>query len=239
MLRRQQGDRGGAGCLATANRQSKYAAGRLGRVSGAASYSGVWSASMGIIEGLVFVAALCIALVVGLIWGLVQLVTAPARAREAAARHKAWEEERRRRELEAEALARAITLAGVDTMTGREFERYIERVMSDRGYSVSLTPASNDFGVDIVADMNGVKHAVQVKRRKSKITGAAVSAAVAGKAYYGCEKAMVVTNSEFTEPATQLARANGCILINRTELAQWIIDYQPSAPNLAVIQEEG
>jgi len=40
--------------------------------------------------------------------------------------------------------------------------------------------------------------------------------------YYNCTKAMVVTNSEFTEDAREFARGTECILIDRTILQQWL-----------------
>lgn len=44
-------------------------------------------------------------------------------------------------------------------------------------------------------------------------------------AYYGCNKAMVVSNSTFTKGASELARANGVVLWGRDVIKQKLLDY--------------
>ena len=86
----------------------------------------------------------------------------------------------------------------------------------------SRTPYQSDFGADFVLTWNGAKMAVQAKRSRRQVGIAAVQEVVAAKAYYGCEKAMVVTNSYFTEQAIILARANGVRMRSRDDLAKEI-----------------
>jgi restriction system protein len=50
-----------------------------------------------------------------------------------------------------------------------------------------------------------------------------VQEAVAAKAIYKCNKAMVITNSHFTAGAVVLAAANDCTLVDREELGKWIL----------------
>ena len=59
-----------------------------------------------------------------------------------------------------------------------------------------------------------------------------MSDAVAGKEYYKCNKAMVVTNSHFTNLAEEFAAKTGCILIGREELIEWIEAYMATAANM-------
>lgn len=42
---------------------------------------------------------------------------------------------------------RAILIANIDSMAGIDFERYLQKLLSNQGYSVSTTPASGDLGV--------------------------------------------------------------------------------------------
>ena len=123
---------------------------------------------------------------------------------------------------------RAIQIANIDSMTGIDFERYLQKLLTTQGYSARLTQASGDLGVDLVASRNGDKIAVQVKRYNSKVSRRAISDAVAGMQYYRCKKAMVITNNYFTPGAITLARSTGCILADRDTLARWIIDLQNS-----------
>ncbi len=100
----------------------------------------------------------------------------------------------------------------VDRLTGLEFERHVENYLRCRGYRTELTKASGDFGVDIIAFKDDKKYAVQVKRYKGAVSRSAVSDAVAGKIYYRCDAAMVITNSTFTKSAKEMAQATGCLL---------------------------
>jgi len=96
---------------------------------------------------------------------------------------------------------RALQLADVDNMSGEQFERYVNELLKAQGLKTEMTPARNDYGVDIVAKRNGVRIAVQCKRYGENITRGAVSDVVAGKHYYNCSQAMVVTNRRFRQGA--------------------------------------
>ena len=89
----------------------------------------------------------------------------------------------------------------VDEMTGVRFEEYIIVLLEHRGYRVRHTGRSGDNGVDIIAEKEKQKHAVQVKRQKFPVSRRAVSDAVAGKALHNCTGAMVITNNMFTSGA--------------------------------------
>jgi len=130
------------------------------------------------------------------------------------------------RQLDAEIRSRTLALAGIDQMPGLEFERYVGRLLASQGYQIDVTPASGDFGADIVAIKEGYRFAVQVKRYAGKVPGSAVSQAVASMAFYECDWAMVVTNSHFTPGAIRLAKANQCILVDRDALQEWISAFQ-------------
>src|SRR5262249_6354482 len=113
-----------------------------------------------------------------------------------------------------------------DSMTGIDFERYLQELLKSQGYSVRLTQASGDLGVDLVASKNAEKIAIQAKRNSSKVSRRAVSDAVAGMQHYRCNKSMVITNNYFSPGAVTLARSTGCFLVDRDELAEWIIGFQ-------------
>ena len=53
----------------------------------------------------------------------------------------------------------------LDEMEGVEFEQYCAELLRNRGFiDVKLTQASGDFGVDILAEKDGVTYAIQCKR---------------------------------------------------------------------------
>src|SRR5262245_22381459 len=117
---------------------------------------------------------------------------------------------------------RALQLADVDNMSGVQFEQYVNELLKGQGYKTEMTPARNDYGVDIVAERDGVRYAIQCKRYGENISRNAVSDAVSGKHYYNCAQAMVVTNRYFRQGARELAGASQCLLIDRDALAGWI-----------------
>jgi restriction system protein len=61
---------------------------------------------------------------------------------------------------EREAMYRATGLDQIDVMTGVEFENYVAAVLRGVGYNVTLTKATGDFGVDLIATKDGVRTAV-------------------------------------------------------------------------------
>ncbi len=89
-----------------------------------------------------------------------------------------------------------------------------------------LTPDGNDFGIDITYQDNGVKYAVQVKWYRGKVGVSAVYQATGGMKYYGCDKAVVVTNSFFTAKAKELAKKTGIILVDREVLVDLVYQFK-------------
>jgi restriction system protein len=116
----------------------------------------------------------------------------------------------------------ALGLAQVDDMSGPQFERFVAALLQSQGYKTILTPATNDYGVDIVAERTGVRIAVQCKRHGENLSRDCVSDAVAGKHVYKCGTAMVVTNRRFRSGAMTLAQSTNCILVDRDELILWM-----------------
>lgn len=116
-------------------------------------------------------------------------------------------------------------IGDIDKMPGKEFEQYLEAVFNRKGYSVRRTPYRGDFGGDLIISLNGKKTVVQAKRWKWRIGVKAVQEAVAAKGYYGCDEAMVVTNSTFTPQAQELARRNDVRLWNRKRLLDELINH--------------
>lgn len=126
--------------------------------------------------------------------------------------------------------ARRVELAGVDKMSGIDFENYCIAILQLIGYTnVHGTAASGDQGVDIVAEKDGIKYAIQCKRYTSKLDNTPVQEVFAGKQYYGCDVAVVLTNNYFTDGAQDLAGKTGVRLWNRTDLNRMIEQAFPPA----------
>lgn len=115
-----------------------------------------------------------------------------------------------------------LKMTQIDGLSGVQFELCVAELLARQGYSVDRVGHSGDLGVDIVARKGGRRFAVQCKRYASPVSRRAISDAVAGVRHYGCDGAMVVTNSVFTRDAITLAHANRCLLVDRSALAKWL-----------------
>lgn len=100
-------------------------------------------------------------------------------------------------------------------MTGHDYERYVASRLKQIGYhSIVVTKGSGDHGADIIAYApDGVKCAIQCKYYSKPVSNKAVQEALAGSRYYGCARAIVITNSRFTKQAIEDARRIGVRLM--------------------------
>lgn len=113
-------------------------------------------------------------------------------------------------------------LKTVDSMTGVEFEHYVAKLLATQGYRrISLTERY-DYGVDIIAEKDGIRWGIQVKRHTGLVKAIAVRQVVTALKKYRCERAMVVSNTQFSDVAIELARTNDCVLVGRIGLKRWI-----------------
>ncbi|HEY4160988.1 MAG TPA: restriction endonuclease [Candidatus Saccharimonadales bacterium] len=115
-------------------------------------------------------------------------------------------------------------MSDVDNLSGLEFEDYVSGLLSAQGYVVRLTPI-NDFGVDVIALRDNIRTAVQTKRYSKPVGLRAVQEVCGGMVQHHCTRTMVVTSNYFTPKAKQLAKTNGCRLVDRDELARWVSSY--------------
>lgn len=106
----------------------------------------------------------------------------------------------------------------IDHLSGFDFERYLAAHFYKLGYKVMVTPEKADYGVDIVLIKGTDRIAIQAKRYQHDVSYKAIQEVVAGKAVYACNKAMVITNSYFTDAGKALAKKNNVELWDRDKL---------------------
>lgn len=110
----------------------------------------------------------------------------------------------------------ANTLEIIDFMEGHEFEYWCAKLLTDIGYKdVTVTQASGDQGVDVLAQKDGIKYAVQCKCYSSDLGNTPVQEVLAGKKFYHCHVGAVMTNRHFTKGAKALAAETGILLWDR------------------------
>lgn len=109
----------------------------------------------------------------------------------------------------------------IDEMEGHEFEYYCADLLKERGFlEVEVTAGSRDYGVDILAQKDGVTYAIQCKCYNGPVGVSAVQEAYAGRDYYDCMVGAVLTNQYFTAPAVEAAKKLKVLLWDRGYLEE-------------------
>jgi HJR/Mrr/RecB family endonuclease len=126
----------------------------------------------------------------------------------------------------------------VDTMTGKEFELFVAVLYKHMGYEIKMISAGADQGVDLILiDKENNLYAVQAKRWNKTVGNSAVQEIIAGKKYYKCKYALVITNSNFSKSAIELAKSGSVKLINRRSLVELCCSYFPAKIPIFSIEE--
>ena len=104
----------------------------------------------------------------------------------------------------------------IDLMEGHEFEYYCAELLVKCGFQdVQVTKGSGDYGVDILAEKEGVTYAIQCKCYTAPVGIKAVQEAYAGRDYYDRMVGAVLTNQYFTRPAVEAAKKLKILLWDR------------------------
>ena len=94
-----------------------------------------------------------------------------------------------------------------EDMEGHEFEYFCADLLKQKGFvDVEVTKGSGDYGVDILAEKDGITYAIQCKRYTAPVGVKAVQEAYAGRDYYDRMVGAVMTNQYFTSPAVDAAK---------------------------------
>ncbi|NEO72403.1 MAG: restriction endonuclease [Moorea sp. SIO3H5] len=106
-------------------------------------------------------------------------------------------------------------LDAIDNMKGREFKKFLAKLFKQLGYQVKRTPATADYGADLVIKKGDIKAVVQAKIQQSTVGIKAVQEVTGAIGYYQANLGLVITNSKFTEPAKNLAAKTDIMLFDR------------------------
>jgi len=122
-------------------------------------------------------------------------------------------------------LSSAALLDTIDIMDGFAFEDFMNEVFRALGYMTVPTKKVGDQGVDLIIAKNSEQYAVQLKRYSGAVGNSSVQEVIAGKQFYHCTSALVLTNSTFTASAIELATKTGVLLWDRSRLTAILDDY--------------
>ncbi len=112
----------------------------------------------------------------------------------------------------------------LDTLSGTEFEIFLEKMLKSLGYDAKVTGKSGDQGADLIVETNQDRIIVQAKRYSNKVNNKAIQEAVTAMAIYNANKAWVITTNYFQNSAIEAGQANNVKLTDRDELNKMIQD---------------
>lgn len=121
----------------------------------------------------------------------------------------------------------------IDLMEGHAFEYWCADLLSKLGYvDVTVTKGSGDQGVDVLAQKDGIKYAIQCKCYSSNLGNTPVQEVNTGKLIYHCHVGAVMTNRYFTSGAKEAAEATGVLLWDRDWIANSLKSIAPQSTSV-------
>jgi hypothetical protein len=101
---------------------------------------------------------------------------------------------------------------------GLEFEHWVSQRLNERNWESYVTRGSGDQGIDVVATKYGVSIGIQCKRYSGPVGNKAVQEAFSGAKHMSLNKAAVLSNSNFTKSAKELAASTGVLLLSPEDI---------------------
>lgn len=106
------------------------------------------------------------------------------------------------------------------TNRGLDFEKTCSTLLSKEHFIVRETPASGDFGADLIAEKDELSFVIQCKNLNKPVGVKAVQEAIGARRHYTADFACVCADSGFTDAAMELASSNKVITTSSANLAR-------------------
>lgn len=97
-------------------------------------------------------------------------------------------------------------------MTPKEYEDYVGTLYAEQGYEVTVSPLSNDWGIDVIAIKGDEKIGVQAKMygsSKRSVNRHVIMELYGAAAYQDCTKAVLATDGDVRRDARNVAEKLG------------------------------
>lgn len=121
-------------------------------------------------------------------------------------------------------------------MTPRQYEEYIGSLFGDKGYKISVSPLSNDWGIDVIAIKGDEKIGIQAKMygdSSRSVNRRIIMELYGAAAFQDCTKAVLATDGEIYPDAIEVAEKLG-IDILRTSASE---DFIPAVQTKQITRE--
>ena len=110
-------------------------------------------------------------------------------------------------------------------LDGIDFEHWCADALRKFGWQATVSKASGDQGVDILARREGISVAVQCKRYTKPVGNKAVQEAFSGKQHVQASHACVIATGGFTKSAKELASSTGVFLLDAELISDFSKEY--------------
>lgn len=97
-------------------------------------------------------------------------------------------------------------------MTPKQYEDYIGTLFENKGYTVSVSPLSNDWGLDVIAIKDGEKIGIQAKmygESNRSVNRRVIMELYGASAYQDCTRTILATNGDILPDAIKVAHKLG------------------------------
>lgn len=108
----------------------------------------------------------------------------------------------------------------ISRMDRTQFVIYVARLFSRKGFQVKLTPVIDNHDIDLLVEKLGVTVAVGCLLTNRVLGKADLVRVRDGKAYYGVNNCMALTNMYFDRSAVEYAQVERMSLVDRNALAE-------------------
>ncbi|HEX6462613.1 MAG TPA: restriction endonuclease [Candidatus Saccharimonadales bacterium] len=125
--------------------------------------------------------------------------------------------------------ARAMQVLGVidiDRMETRLFERYVETLLRAHGHEIIQIVRTEHENTLFIIKKGSKLMGALLSRQSRAIGPDFIRQAISHRAYHGLDSIMLITTSSFTPNARRLAFARRIGLVDRQQLAHWILEFQ-------------
>lgn len=117
-----------------------------------------------------------------------------------------------------DALLDGIPETNLPPKDGHDFEHWVAAQLVKAGWTASVTQASGDDGVDVIAERDGITVAVQCKRYAGSVGNKAVQEVYAGMKHMQLDRAVVISTGQYTKSAQKLANSTGVFLLSEHDI---------------------
>lgn len=130
-----------------------------------------------------------------------------------------------------ETLTRLLESRGVNVVetygqpalgSGQDYEHFVSRIFVNNGWETEITKGSGDQGADIIGTYQNQRFVVQCKFYSGSVGNKAVQEVHAAKSYYRADRAVVVSNANYTKSASELAGSLDVLLLHHQDIEQFI-----------------